>query len=250
MLEIKGLTKNFGGLTAINNVNIAIRKGDIVGLIGPNGAGKTTLFNLITGFLRPTKGSLVFEEQEITRKSTHAIAKLGIVRTFQANNICPMFTVLENVSLANHLIPRVSTFETVFRTASSSRKEKMILERCSMILDLVGISKMTDVRAKVLSQGYKRLLGIAIALAAEPKMLLLDEPLGGMNSVEVDETMRVINRLWERGITIVMIEHNMRAAMNLCKRIAVLNFGQKIAEGTPDEMKSNNDVIQAYLGKH
>jgi branched-chain amino acid transport system ATP-binding protein len=175
---------------------------------------------------------------------------MGIVRTFQANNICPNFTVLENISLANYLKPRINIFETVLRTAGSYRKEKVILERCSKILDLVGMSQMADVPAKVLSQGHKRLLGIAIALAAEPKMLLLDEPLGGMNTAEVDETIGVINRLWERGITIVIIEHNMRAAMNLCKRIVVLNFGRKIAEGSPEEMKSNDDVIQAYLGAH
>ncbi|MBN2062358.1 MAG: ABC transporter ATP-binding protein [Deltaproteobacteria bacterium] len=250
MLEIKGLTKNFGGLTAINDVDITVKKGDILGLIGPNGAGKTTLFNLITGFLRPTEGSLIFEKKEITGKSTHSIAKLGIVRTFQANNICPAFTVLENVSLAKHLTPRINMFETVFRTPASSRKERMILEQCSTILDLVGMSTMAGVQAKVLSQGHKRLLGIAIALAADPKILLLDEPLGGMNSSEVDETIKVINRLWEGGITIVIIEHNMRAAMSLCKRIAVLNFGKKIAEGSPAEMKSNRNVIQAYLGTH
>jgi branched-chain amino acid transport system ATP-binding protein len=250
MLEIKSLTKNFGGLEAIGDVNISVNKGDILGVIGPNGAGKTTLFNLITGFLHPTRGRLTFEGKNITGKSPSSIADLGIVRTFQDNNIFPDFTVLENVSLGNYLKPRINIFETVFRTAGSRRKEKYILERCASILDLIGMSKMTHVPAQSLAHGHKRLLGIAIALAAEPRLLLLDEPLSGMNSSEVNETLKVIDRIWQRGITIMLIEHNMRATMSLCRRIVVLNFGRKIAEGTPEEVKANDTVVQAYLGDH
>jgi branched-chain amino acid transport system ATP-binding protein len=248
MLEIEGLTKYFGGLAAVSGLDMSVNSGDIIGLIGPNGAGKTTVFNLVTGFLHPTKGRVTFEGKDVTAKKPHSIAEKGMVRTFQATNIFPDFTVLENIVLACHLKPKVSFWETVLHTRSNRRKEEDILQRSQTILELVGIEAMADIAAGTLAHGYKRMLGIAIALAAEPKLLLLDEPSSGMNAEEVSETMRVINRLWQSGITILLIEHNMRAAMSLCQRIVVLNFGKKIAEGSPEEIKGNNDVIQAYLG--
>jgi branched-chain amino acid transport system ATP-binding protein len=248
MLKIKGLTKFFGGLAAVSSLDMSMNHGDLMGLIGPNGAGKTTVFNLITGFLRPTTGQLVFEDKDITAKNPHHIAAMGIVRTFQGDNIFPDFTVLQNVVLACHLKPGVGFLETVLHTGGSRRKEKEILNRSQAILELVGLDTMAGVTARNLAHGYKRILGIAIALAAEPKLLLLDEPLSGMNAGEVSETMKLIHRLWQRGITILLIEHNMRAAMSLCQRIVVLNFGRKIAEGLPDEIKGNPEVIQAYLG--
>lgn len=248
MLEIEGLTKFFGGLAALYGVDVSVKPGDILGLIGPNGAGKTTLFNLVTGFLRPTKGRVIFEGKDITRKKPHSIAAKAIVRTFQATNIFPDFTVLQNIVLSYHLAPKIGLLETVFHTASSRRKDEDILQRSQAILELVGLDTMADVAARNLAHGHKRILGIAIALAAEPKLLLLDEPLSGMNAEEVSETMRLIDRLWQSGITILLIEHNMRAAMSLCQRIVVLNFGKKIAEGSPEEIKGNNEVIQAYLG--
>lgn len=248
MLEIKGLIRDFGGLRAVNDVSLSINSGDIMGLIGPNGAGKTTLFNLVAGFLRPTKGQITFEGKDITGKNPHYIAKMGLVRTFQATNIFPDFTVLDNVVLACHLKPKVGSLETVFHTRSSRRKDNDILQRSHSILELVGLEHLADTISGALAHGYKRMLGIAIALAADPKLLLLDEPLSGMNGEEVTETMGVIKKLWQRGLTVLLIEHNMRAAMNLCQRIVVLDFGKKIAEGTPDEIKVNKDVIQAYLG--
>jgi branched-chain amino acid transport system ATP-binding protein len=248
MLEIKGLTKNFGGLAAVSGLEMSMNRGNLIGLIGPNGAGKTTVFNLITGFLRPTTGQLVFEDKDITAKNPHHIAKKGIVRTFQGDNIFPDFTVLQNVVLACHLKPRVGFFETVLHTATGRRKEKEIICRSQAILEMVGLDKMAEVTTRSLAHGHKRVLGIAIALAAEPKLLLLDEPLSGMNAGEVSETMRLIDRLWQSGMTILLIEHNMRAAMSLCQRIVVLNFGRKIAEGSPEEIKGNPEVIQAYLG--
>lgn len=248
MLEIKNLTKQFGGLSAISNLDITVNKGEYLGLIGPNGAGKTTLFNLITGFLHPTKGSLLFEGKNITNKSPHSIAGLGIVRTFQANNIFPDYTVLENVSLSSHLHSRINWFESVLRTSRNAKKEKDILRRCTAILDSVGMSGLAKTQAGALAHGYKRLLGIAIALAAEPKLLLLDEPLSGMNPVEVNETLKVIDKLWKGGVTVLLIEHNMRATMSVCQRIVVINFGRKIAEGSPEEIRTNDAVIQAYLG--
>ena len=249
MLEIKGLTKYFGGLVALYSVDVSVKPGDILGLIGPNGAGKTTFFNLVSGVFHPTKGRVIFEGNDITAKKPHYIAKKGIVRTFQGINIYPDFTILQNIMLACHLKPRIGLFETFFHTPSSRRKEKDILHRSQSILKLVGLDTMADVTAQNLAHGHKRILGIAIALAAEPKLLLLDEPLSGMNAEEVSETMRLINRLWRSGITIVLIEHNMRAAMSLCQRIVVLNFGKKIAEGTPEQIKANKEVIQAYLGE-
>jgi len=248
MLEIEGLTKQFGGLSAVTALDLTIRSGDIVGLIGPNGAGKTTVFNLITGFLRPTGGRVTFEGKEITGKRPHDIAARGLVRTFQVINICPELTVLENVVLSCHLKPRVGFFEAVFGTPSSRRKDKAILDRSHAILELVGLKTMTHLIAGSLAHGHKRTLGIAVALAADPKLLMFDEPLSGMNAQEVNETMALIRRLWENGLTLLLIEHNMRATMMLCQRIAVLNFGRKIAEGSPEEIKENKEVIQAYLG--
>lgn len=248
MLEIKGLEKKFGGLTAVSNLDIRIRPGDIMGLIGPNGAGKTTVFNLITGYIRPTSGEVLMKGQDITARSPHFITSKGIARTFQAINIFSDFTVQQNIILACHLKAKAGFFKTVFHSPGTRRKEKEILDRSRAILKQVGLEHMADVRAQNLAHGYKRILGIGIALASDPKLLLLDEPLGGMNGEEVSETIRLINGLWQSGITILLIEHNMRAAMSLCKRIVVLNFGRKIAVGSPEEIRENDKVIQAYLG--
>jgi branched-chain amino acid transport system ATP-binding protein len=248
MLEIKGLTKYFGGLAAVNELDISIGAGELAGLIGPNGAGKTTFFNLITGFIKSTRGQVIFEGRDITSKSSHVIAGKGIVRTFQATNIFNNLTTLQNITLACHLKPRIGVCEAIFHLPGCRRKEQDVLARSQSILEMVGLSAMANERAQNLTHGHKRVLGIAIALAAEPKLLLLDEPLAGMNAEEVSETVALIRRLWESGITILLIEHNMRAAMGLCQKIFVLNFGRKIAEGTPEEIRGNEAVIQAYLG--
>jgi branched-chain amino acid transport system ATP-binding protein len=248
MLEIEGLTKDFGGLRAVSEVDLKIQKGEIVGLIGPNGAGKTTFFNLVTGYIRPTKGQVMFEDRDITGKKPHTIAKLGLVRTFQQSNIFTDMTVLENLVLACHLKPGVGALETVFVTPGSRRKDALILQRSRAILKTAGLEDLAETKARNLAHGHKRMLGISIALATDPKLLMLDEPLSGMNGEEVTVTMGLIDRLWQSGLTILLIEHNMRAAMGLCKRIAVLNFGRKIAEGSPEEVKKNPDVVKAYLG--
>jgi branched-chain amino acid transport system ATP-binding protein len=248
MLEIRGLNKYFGGLAAVSELDLSINQGEIVGLIGPNGAGKTTVFNLVTGFLRPTKGKIVFEKKDITGKMPCFIAGRGIVRTFQATSVFPDFSVMQNIIVACHLKLKIGFVEAVLHTPSSHRKEEYILHRALEITQLVGLDEERDIPAKNLPHGHKRILGVAIALASEPKLLLLDEPLSGMNAEEVSEALTLINRLWQNGTTILLIEHNMRAAMSLCQRIVVLNFGKKIAEGSPEEVRENKEVIKAYLG--
>lgn len=221
---------------------------EIVGLIGPNGAGKTTVFNLITGFLRPSKGRIYFQGEDITGKSPHVIARKGIVRTFQGNVCFAEFTVLENLIIASHMKAQ-GALAGIFRFPSYLRAEKAIRDRAFQVLEFVGLSQKAYVRARNLAHGHKRILGIAIALMAEPKILLLDEPLSGMNAREVSEALELLKKVWEMGITVLLIEHNMRATMELCSRIAVLNFGKKIAEGSPQEVKENPDVVTAYLGE-
>ena len=249
LLRVEGLTKSYGGLLAVGGLDMNIASGDIVGLIGPNGAGKTTVFNLLTGAVRPTKGRVILEDKDVTGKRPHYVAARGMVRTFQITNIFGDFTVLENLVLACNLKAGISYWGSVFRTRSSRSKEKEIVQRAERILSVVGLEGMEDATARTLAHGHKNLLGIAIALAAEPRLLLLDEPLSGMNAHEVLETMSVIRRLWEGGTSILLIEHNMKAAMALCERIVVLSFGKKIAEGTPGEMQASETVIEAYLGE-
>jgi branched-chain amino acid transport system ATP-binding protein len=246
-LEIKELTKQFGGLTAVNRFDMYVNKGEIVGLIGPNGAGKTTLFNLITGVLRPTRGRVIFDGEDITGKKAHIVAERGIGRTFQLNPLFANFTVLENVSASFHLHPRSSLFDIYFNTRTYRRNEAYILEQSLEILKLVGLEKVKDELAKNLPHGYQKMLGIARALAVKPKLLLLDEPIAGMNPDEIDFTMTGIRKTQQQGTTIVVVEHNM-LIMNLCDRVVVINFGQKIAEGTPEEVRKNQEVIQAYFG--
>jgi len=246
-LEIKGLTKRFGGLTAVNHFDMYVNKGEIVGLIGPNGAGKTTIFNLITGFIRLTKGQIVFDGKDITRKKPHQVARLGIGRTFQLNPLFADFTVLQNVSASFHLHPRSSLLDIYFNTKKYRRNEAYILEQSLEIMRLVGLDKVKDELAKNLPHGYQKMLGIARALAVKPKLLLLDEPIAGMNPDEIEFTMTGIEKTKQQGTTIVVVEHNMRI-MDLCDRVVVINFGQKIAEGRPKEVRENEEVTRAYFG--
>lgn len=248
MLEIKGLTKHFGGLVAVNNLDITVNQGEIVGLIGPNGAGKTTVFNLITGSIRPTKGQIIFERADITGQSTHWIAEKGIVRTFQETALLPDLTVLLNILASCYLHPKAGVWEAIFNTPSCRKKEQRTFGQVMGVLHFLGLDRVKDELARNLPHGYQRLLGIAIALSANPKLLLLDEPLSGMNAAEVNQALMIINMIRLSGTTILFVEHNMRAVMKLCNRIVVLNFGRKVAEGLPQEVKRNKDVIEAYLG--
>ena len=248
MLEIKGLTKHFGGLAAITEFDMSIDRGEVVGLIGPNGAGKTTMFNLITGFIPPTRGHILFEQVDITGKGTHAIAAKGIVRTFQQNAFLPDMTVLQNVLTSCYLHPKSGVWEAIFNTPGYRKKEQNALHHAMEIIEFLGLDSVSDELAQSLPHGYQRLIGIAIALSASPRLLLLDEPLAGMNANEVNETLVFINKIRSVGTTVLLVEHNMRAVMKICDRIVVINFGRKIAEGFPQEVKRNIDVIEAYLG--
>ena len=247
LLEISGLTKHFGGLAAVSQFDMYVNEGEIAGLIGPNGAGKTTVFNLVTGVLRPTNGKVMFDGEDITGKKSHLVAELGIGRTFQLNPLFINFTVLENVRASFHLRPRSSLLDTYFNTATYRRNEAYILEQSLGILRLVGLDKVKDELAKNLPHGYQKMLGMARALATKPKLLLLDEPLAGMNPDEIDFTMKAIRKTQQEGVTFVVVEHNMRI-MDLCDRVVVINFGHKIAEGSPQEVRKNEDVIRAYFG--
>jgi branched-chain amino acid transport system ATP-binding protein len=245
--EINELTKHFGGLAAVSAFNMFVNKGEIIGLIGPNGAGKSTIFNLVTGVFPPTSGQVIFEERKITRKKPHEVAALGIGRTFQLNPLFADFTVLENVSASFYLRPKSSLIDIFFNTSRCRRNEAYILEESLEILRLVGLEDARDDLAKNLPHGYQKMLGMARALATRPKMLLLDEPLGGMNPAEIDFALNSIRKTREQGITFLIVEHNMKI-LDLCDRVVVVSFGEKICEGSPNEVRNNEQVIRAYFG--
>ena len=248
MIETQELTKSFVGLTAVNKLNLKVNKGEILGLIGPNGSGKTTVFNLLTGFLKPTSGKIFFEGEEISRKPPHARAKLGMARTFQLIRVFRDFTISRNMVAAAHLHPKIGWWEAVFDIPQYRRKDKQVSEETLKILKFLGLEGQKDEIAKNLPHGHQKLLSIALALATNPKLLLLDEPLAGMSPKEVDAALEIIAEIRRQGKTILLIEHNMAAVMNICDRIVALNFGTEIANGLPEEVSKNQDVIQAYLG--
>ena len=247
LLQTLDLTKHFGGLAAISRVGIHVDEGEMVGIIGPNGAGKTTLFNLINGFLRPTRGRVEFGGKNIAGHKPHVIAGLGIGRTFQLNPLFRDFTVFQNVAASFYLHPRLSLLGAFFNSAGYRRNEAFIAEKTTEILNLLGLSRVRDELAKNLPQGYQKTLGIARALASKPRLLLLDEPLGGMSVSEISFTMDIISKIRESGVTILLVEHNMQI-MDIVDRIYVINFGRKIASGTIAELRRNKEVIDAYFG--
>jgi branched-chain amino acid transport system ATP-binding protein len=239
ILEANNITKRFGGLVAVDDVTFGVREREIFGIIGPNGAGKTTLFNVITGFYKPDKGRIIFQGSDITGKKPNEIAKMGLLRTWQIVRPFLGMKVIDNL-----LVPMY-----VKKGIIGGITEREAIERANEILEFVGLSHRRDFLAEALPQGERKRLEIARALASEPKLLMLDEPAGGLTPTEMDEVMDVVRKLRESGITVVVIEHNMRVVMGICERIMALNFGRKIAEGTPEEIGRNEEVIKAYLGE-
>jgi len=249
LLEVKGLIKHFGGLIAISNLDLVVEEGTILGVIGPNGAGKTTLYNLITGVFKPTGGRIVFNGEDITGLGTHRVAAKGLVRTFQATNLFHDMTALQNVLLAHHLFRESGDLAQFFATPGFQGDDRRVAKRAMEIIEYLGLGAHKDVLAKNLPHGNQKVLGIALAMAARPKLMLLDEPMTGMNETETTTVMNLIQRIRdEMGMTLVVVEHDMKVIMGLSEHIIVLNFGKKIAEGPPSEVSTNRDVIEAYLG--
>jgi branched-chain amino acid transport system ATP-binding protein len=249
ILETENLTKDFGGLRALDNVTIAVYEGELLGLIGPNGAGKTTFLNSIVGICRPTSGRVILEGQDVTGLKPHQLTEKGLAKTFQLVTLFDESSVLENILIACNMKSRPGFWGSVFDTSSNKKKSSQMLDEALGILELIGIGDLKDEIAGTLSHGHRKLLQLAMALTLSPKVLLLDEPAAGMNVDEITSMMNLVKEKQRNGVGVILIEHNMRVIRNYCNKVVVLDYGQKIAEGTPEEVSINKDVIKAYLGE-
>ncbi|MFN9480371.1 MAG: ABC transporter ATP-binding protein [Betaproteobacteria bacterium] len=248
ILNVSGVNKRFGGLQALADVGIRIERGQIYGLIGPNGAGKTTFFNVITGLYTPDSGSFELDGKPYSPSEPHKVAAAGIARTFQNIRLFPEMTALENVMVGRHLRTRATAWGAVFRTPATRREEAAIRSRSLELLEYVGLTRYADFQARTLAYGDQRRLEIARALATEPKLLALDEPAAGMNATEKVALRGLLEHINRDGVTILLIEHDVKLVMGLCHRVTVLDYGKVIAVGGPAEVQSNAAVIEAYLG--
>ena len=249
MLRLEGINKIFGGLTALEDVSLAVAQGSITGIIGPNGAGKTTRLNIVTGLYTQTSGQVYLGKKDISLLAAEALASLGLVRTFQNVELFGQMTVLENVMVGLHTRSKSGIFSCAFKLPGQIREEKYIKENGLKWLEFTGLTDLADLTASSLPFGKGRLLEISRALAVEPQIILMDEPAAGLNSRETIELAGLIRRIKELGITVVLVEHDMELVMDICETIIVLNLGKKLAEGTPREIQENEAVIAAYLGE-
>ena len=247
-LETKNLTKKFGGLTAVNNVDFSIEKGKINAIIGPNGAGKSTFFNLISGFHPPSSGSIILKGQDITNMPSNKIAEMGIARTFQTTNLFEQSTVLDNVIVGHRLRTKSNLLDAVLRSKRLKREEERCREKALEVIEFTGLEKVSEKLVGSLTQEEKKRTAFALALATEPEIVFLDEPAAGVNPDETEGLAELMKKMVGKGITVCLIEHKMQMIMKLADKIMVLNYGEKIAEGTAEEVRNNPAVIKAYLG--